>query len=361
MKKHGYYFLLLLPILLLVAGSALADPKKAGPNHGAPKNVTECGTFLTEPGNYKLANDLLGCSDGGVWIAGSDITLNLKGHKISCANEIGEYSLAGIIVSPPGDPNPEDDDWGDVTFSNVTIKNGTVSNCHDGIVLVLTEDSKVMHITSTGNRRWEYAPGQFQYGTGITLWFSRNNVIMHNHTYGNAATGIGSWESSGNLFKHNTSTDNGYGSAGGEGSGIALDNEQNSRVMCNRVHGNADGILLFPGSSGNLLRGNLVTDNFGGILMLGLAWDGYLWQETPAGNTVRSNIVENNGRFDFYEFYFDVVTEDLLVHPENLCMNTWENNQFQTEFGPTGCFGIPVELDEKDVCALDDDDHDDDD
>jgi len=112
--------------------------------------------------------------------------------------------------------------------------------------------------------------------------------------------------------------------------------------------------MLFPGSSGNLLRGNLVTDNFGGILMLGLAWDGFLWQETPAGNTVRSNIVENNDRFDFYEFYFDVVTGNLLVHPENLCMNTWENNQFQTDFGPAGCFGIPVELDEKDVCALDD-------
>ena len=50
MKKRGNYFLILLPILLLVAGSVLAAPK-----HGAPKNVTECGTILTEPGNYKLA------------------------------------------------------------------------------------------------------------------------------------------------------------------------------------------------------------------------------------------------------------------------------------------------------------------
>jgi parallel beta-helix repeat protein len=350
MKKHVNYFLILLPILLLVAGSALADPKKAGPNHGASKNVTECGTVLTEPGNYNLVNDLLDCSNGGVWIAGSDITLNLKGHEISCVDAGGDLPTAasGVYAEDPSG----------AMLRNATIKNGYTSNCHDGIVLANTEDSKVMNITSTGNTKWEREPGVFVYGTGITVWRSRNNVIMHNHTYGNASDGIGSWESSGNLFKHNTSTDNGSGFAGGEGSGISLTDETNSRIMCNRIHGNADGILVFPGSSGNLLRGNLVTGNFGGIIMLGFAWDGYLWQDIPAGNTIRSNIVEDNDRPDFYEMYLDVVTGDLLVHPEDLCMNTWEKNQFQTEFGPPGCFGIPVELDEKDVCALHED-HDD--
>ncbi len=33
MKKQGYSFFILLPILLLVAGFALAGSKKAGPNH----------------------------------------------------------------------------------------------------------------------------------------------------------------------------------------------------------------------------------------------------------------------------------------------------------------------------------------
>ena len=61
MKKQGYSFFILLPILLLVAGFALAGSKKAGPNHGAPKAVIECGTILTEPGNYKLDHDLLDC------------------------------------------------------------------------------------------------------------------------------------------------------------------------------------------------------------------------------------------------------------------------------------------------------------
>ena len=176
---------------------------------------------------------------------------------------------------------------------------------------------------------------------------------MHNHTYGNATEGIGSWESGGNTFKHNTSTDNG---GSGQGAGIQLNNEANSRVMCNRAHGNVDGILVFPGSSGNLIRGNLVTGNITGIAMVGLAWEGFFWQDIPAGNTVRSNIVEENAWLDLLEIYWDVITGDILLHPDGTCLNAWEKNQFQTEIGPPGCFGIPVELDDHDVCALDDDD-----
>jgi parallel beta-helix repeat protein len=344
MKMRLNYFWISLPVLLLVAGSALADPKKAGPKNGGPKNVTECGTILTEPGNYKLANDLLECPGHGITIVGSDITLNLKGYEISCAENDLEVGAIGIIGTP------------EATVRNVTVKNGHVSNCRDGIVVIFAEDSKVMHITSTGNTKWEPEPGVFVYGTGITLFMSHNNVIMHNHTYGNASHGIASYESSGNLFKHNTSTDNGESGPGG-GGGITLENEQNSRVMCNRVHGNVDGITLQSGGSGNLLRGNLVTGNQNtGIGMLGLALDGFFWQDIPAGNTVRSNIVEENGWFDFFEFYFDLWTGKFLLQPEDLCMNTWEKNQFQTEFGPPGCFGIPVELDDHDVCALDYDD-----
>lgn len=341
MKKHGNYFWILLPILALAMGSVLADPKKAGPNHGAPKNVTECGTILTEAGNYKLANDLLECPGNGVDIVGSDITLNLKGYEISCADN--DLEVGGIMVV--GAP--------EAAVRNVTVKNGHVSNCRDGIVLIFTEDSKVMNITSTGNTKWwREPPGEWVYGTGITVWLSRNNVIMHNHTYGNASAGIGSWVSSGNLFKHNTSTGNGE-------TGINVGDETNSRIMCNRVHGNVDGITVGPGSSGNLLRGNLVTDNaFSGIGMLGLNWDGHFWLDIPAGNTIRSNIVEGNAVFDVFEVIYDVVTQDVLLHPEGFCMNTWEKNQFQTEIGPAGCFGIPVELEEKDVCALDND-HDD--
>jgi hypothetical protein len=94
---------------------------------------------------------------------------------------------------------------------------------------------------------------------------------------------------------------------------------------------------------------------------------GFYWQDPgdgeeyyyamPSGNTIRSNIVESNPWIDLFEAHFDFVS-DLLLNPDGICRNSWENNQFQTEIGVAGCIGTPVELDEKDVCALHDD-HDD--
>ena len=311
-------------LLILAAGSVLAAP---------PQSVTDCGTIITEPGNYKLVNDLLDCEAGGVTIVSSDVKLDLKSHEISCA-DTGQL-IGGVVVAGTED----------AAVRNVTVKSGHVSNCVDGIVLILTEDSKIMHMSSTGNRLLDDA-----YGTGITVYLSHNNVIMKNHTFGNASDGIASIGSSGNLFKHNTSTDN------GNGFGIYLEIETNSRIMCNQIHGNVDGIWL-AGGSGNLLRGNFVSSNIaGGIGMMGFLWDGFLWLDMPAGNTIRSNITEDNPWSDVSEILYDWVTGEILLHPEGTCMNTWEKNQFETELGPTDCFGVPYELEDDDVCALDYDD-----
>ena len=151
MKIRQNYFLILLPFLLLLAGLANAEPKKAGPNHGAPNDVTECGTVLTEPGNYKLAHDLLDCPGNGVEIVGSDIILNLRGFEISCAEN--DLEVAGVVVYS----------LSEAMISNVTVKNGHVSKCRDGIVVIQTEDSKFMNMTSTGNTQWEREPGVWVY------------------------------------------------------------------------------------------------------------------------------------------------------------------------------------------------------
>lgn len=322
MKVCRNHLWILLPALLLAAGSVLAAP---------PQPVTECGTIITEPGKYRLANDLVDCPDNGVIIYSSDVTMDLKGHTVSCADN--GLRVGGVMA------------WGepDAFLRNVKITNGAVTGCSDGILFAFVEDSKITKMTSWGNILWEGASG-----TGITVWLSRNNVIMHNHTYGNEDAGIGSWESSGNLFKHNTSIDNFLG--------IYTDNENDSRILCNRTYGNAGGIVVGPYSSGNLLRGNVASGNGVGIEMLGIAWDGFLWRDIPTGNTVRSNIAEDNGVNDFTEVFYDLVTGESFVHPEGECRNTWEKNQYGTELAPAGCIAAPVVLEDDDVCALDYDD-----
>ena len=324
MKIRENYLWICLPTLLLAAGSALA-----GVQH-----VTECGTVLTEPGNYHLKKDLLDCPGDGITIKGSSIMLDLKGHTVSCAD--GDIAVSGVsLIGTPDTP-----------VRNVNVKSGHVSNCSDGILLVHAEDSRIMKMTSSGNRIWEGV-----YGTGITVWRSHNNVIMKSHAFGNESHGIGSWESSRNVFKHNTSDGNGVGNW--TGSGIDVGTTTGSLFVCNRTNGNVDGISLGPDSTDNLVKGNDASDNWGaGIYMLGIAWEGFLWQFIPSGNTVKMNIAENNGWFDVSELYWDYVTGDVFVDPAGTCWNTWQKNRFGTEFGPSGCFGASFDL--EGVCASDD-------
>jgi len=325
MKIRENQLWICLPALLLAAGSAFASVQL----------VTECGAILTEPGNYHLKNDLVGCPYFGIAITGSGIMLDFKGHQVACAD--GDDSTFGLVVFGTGE----------TAVRNVTVRNGHVSNCSEGIVLQFVEDSKITHMTSSGNRIWE---GVF--GEGLTVLQSHDNVIMRNHVFGNESHGIGSIESSGNVFKHNVSTDNGDGIF--QGVGIGVQATTDSLFVCNRTNDNVDGIVLAPGSANNLIQGNEASGNVGGgIYALGYAWDGFLWQPIPGGNTVKQNIVENNGWFDVWELYFDLVTEDIFADPGGTCMNAWEKNRYVTEFGPPGCFGVSFDL--EDICAYDDD------
>ena len=56
-----------------------------------------------------------------------------------------------------------------------------------------------------------------------------------------------------------------------------------------------------------------------------------------------------------------IVDGDIGVEPGAPCRNHWKKNEFVTEIGPMNCIGAPKELDEDDVCGLDDDDDDDED
>ncbi len=299
--------------------------------------IYECGTVITEPGKYKLITDLTDCPEGGVTIAVSDVKLDLKGHTITCATT--DDLIGGVVAIP----------WFDEVIRNVEIKNGYVENCNDGVVLIAAENSKVKHITASGSRKLGEG-----YGTGITVAWSANNKITHNHTFGNGTDGILAFDGSGNLFQHNVSTDNVLGT------GIWANYQDGSKFLCNRVEGNFSGIIIGPDATGNLVRGNYATGNNDGIGVAGFAWEGYYWRLIGVDNVFKHNLAEGNYTQDVFEILFDVVTWEYLLEPDGQCLNKWVKNDYGIPFGPAGCFGKPRELDDDDVCAIDDDDDDDD-
>ncbi|MEJ2123178.1 MAG: hypothetical protein P8Z76_21350, partial [Alphaproteobacteria bacterium] len=69
----------------------------------------------------------------------------------------------------------------------------------------------------------------------------------------------------------------------------------------------------------------------------------------------RNNISLGNGLVDIFEGLFD----PLAAPPqsiEEICRNTWKDNGYVSELIPALCFSVPGELEDENVCALEDDD-----
>jgi len=325
MKMNRNHIWLLLPVLMLAAGSVFAKQH----------DVTECGTEIDQPGKYRLMNDMSCAPDvSGVWITAPDVTLDLRGHTISC-DASGDELVAAVIIGGDVDPPSQ------MFLENVRVRNGTASGCDDGILLWFSVGAKVSKMNLENN-----------IDGGITLVVATNSEIKHNRfiTHG---IGIGSWwGGSGNLIKGN------YISY--VGSAIDLNQETDSNIKCNIVEQSFFGISAGPYSTGNTLQGNLVIDGFSGIMLYGVEHlpvppDDPEIAPVASGNLVKHNVALGNF-MDMSEIVYVLATGDVYVDPGDTCQNSWMNNQFGFEMGPSNCIGLPVELDEDDVCALDADD-----
>jgi parallel beta-helix repeat protein len=279
--------------------------------------ITECGTVISEPGEYKLTQDLLLCPVDGITISSSNVKLDLKGHTITCDDRY----IYGIKVRD---------------FSDVDIKNGTVTGCRNGVYLRDVSDSQVTKMTLNGNRRH-----------GLYMRRGSSNVIKNNLLIGNEAYGISVWEGDGHLISKNITNENRH-------VGIDGDTTQNTKYTCNQSNRNGNiGIALSGTEGGNVLIGNIANEN----RLAGIVMSGWPSNEIPEGNTIKHNIALANNDKDLSENSWG--PEGPYVEDGAPCRNTWIDNEFVTELGPEMCIGVPAQLDDDDVCALDDDGDDD--
>ncbi len=305
--------------LLLAASSVLAGP---------PVAVSECGTIITEPGKYKVTQDLYcGPNQQGIHVLASDVTVDLKGHAITC-NESGEDLVGAVLVGDPYDPT--------LVLNNVWVKKGTVSGCDDGVVFFYTKSAKVTKMSLVDNL-----------DGGITLVGAEGTIVKNNVAIGNF-NGIRSFWGFKNQFKGNSLHDN-------HDAGLFVNPETESTFMCNTSERDAFGIMLAGFSSGNLLRGNLINNAVvAGIALNGVGIPGEIFSPVPFANLIRDNIAQGSGNVDLAEVVYNPYTDASFVPDDAQCQNTWMNNQFVTQIGPIDCIGAPAILDDKDVCALDD-------
>ena len=230
--------------------------------------VTACGDVLSEPGNYGLTGDLLACPGDAVVISASNVSLNLKGHSITCGGTDG----IGVLVTG---------------VSDVQVKNGTITGCVRGVLFSGTTESKITHLTLNGH------------ALGIDLIGASNNKITANHLTENI-TGIRVLFGGGNQISGNVASDN-FGSP--LSTGIALLNSENNTVTGNRANRNNNGIIAGGGTTGNILRGNVTNENRDlGISMFGRMAFGIPIAE---GVLIQGNTALGNGGYDMIEALFD--------------------------------------------------------
>jgi parallel beta-helix repeat protein len=318
------------------------------------QTIVRCGDNLSEPGRYRLAEDLL-CTKT-IKITSSDVNLNLAGHTITCSSpeewefpptadgtgiETGNEWVTGIEVNfeQRGD---------DPVITGVHIRNGGITNCGGGLLVNRMSASEISNMRLYRNTLEE---NNCCLVYGLELVDSHDNLIRANRMFENI-DGFDMFSSTGNTIVNNWFSGNGSGlflSDGSSGNtvhgnrindnalwGMLLQFSSENRILNNELSANGlDGMALILFSDGNFIRNNRIRNSGrAGIAVAGLP---DFEAPVPAGNDIRSNRVNGSGVADLVEG--NVFLPDFDVFgPTDECASIWENNQFETSFGPPDCF-----------------------
>jgi parallel beta-helix repeat protein len=193
---------------------ASGSRRSAQPASPQPK----CGDTITT--DVTLHHDLVNCPNNGIVIGADNVTLDLNYHTID-----GDGTPAAGC-----DPRTEFCDVGVVNFG------------HDGITVV------------HGSVR--------EFDVGVFVGEARHNRLLGISSSGNRSAGLGFFHGTRSLMRNSS----GSGSTSREdGTGMFLADSHHVRILHNSFRRNGDQGIFAPESTHNLIKGNLLSRNRGGI------------------------------------------------------------------------------------------------
>lgn len=241
----------------------------AGPAYAA--NVA-CGQTITA--SIVLDGNVGPCASG-ITIGADNVTFDLNGFTISGNPNPGEGP--GILVE---------------SQNGVTVKNGTVTLFDAGVAISDSFGNTVTNMKTVNNR----GSGSGDYGDGIALFNSNNNVVTNNQVRNNGPfDGVGLVVSNNNRIDSNQITDNNQSAS--NTAGIRLENigrtPSSGNTVTNNVVTNSGiyGIEVFAGGSSNVIRNNQVIGN---------KLDGITVFAGGNNNVIEANNVRSNGANGIY-------------------------------------------------------------
>ena len=251
--------------LTMLLTACTSDPTGAPPRAGSQVGAGErldvratiiaCGAALLT--DLRLESDLA-CPGDAIFVGADDISIDLNGHTIS-----GAGAGVGITVR---------------SRQRVTIRGGLVRGFVTGIFVNSSSDVVISHTALTQTRE------------AIFLAGSSGNVIKNNIAWENQLRGImirptGSGAlSTDNFVVENVLSDN--------PSGILLFGQPGNTFTANRISGSSVAAidLTGGGASGNVMRGNRLSESAAGI-KFGPGWIG----NDFFGNTIAENVCGTQG------------------------------------------------------------------
>jgi len=199
--------------------------------------ITRCGTFITTPGQYVLANDLTNCSGDGIIIGGNakDVVVSLANHRIS-GSPSANVRTAGIKIQSGA--------------SALISGPGVISNYKAGFGVLLASGSvDISGVTCTGNDVGFYFSGGVAVAHGniannnVDGFYASRGELTNNLATGNSQDGFVAYTPDRSQLLNNTAAFNGrYGI-------VALQNSGNKDIVSNTALDNGD-YDLFEDNSG---------------------------------------------------------------------------------------------------------------
>ena len=204
------------------------------PSISAVPQSAQCGQRVSA--DFILANDMT-CTTDAFVINADNITLDLGGHTIT-----------GPGMGPQTWPLPQLDSVGVRTggHTNVTIRNGTISQFSTGIYFVDMQKSRIEDVTSERNR------------FGFYFHASNQNAIRRSTVVANVY-GLHLQDANDNLIEGNNLIRQTYNSPGGFG--IYLYRSTGNRIIENTIENNVNWGIWFSDAKGNTIFHNNVSGN----------------------------------------------------------------------------------------------------
>ena len=253
------------------------------------------GIYLRNSGNSTLTNNTMSGSDHNFAVYGEHLSDYIQ--NIDTSNKVDGKPVY-YLVNKQDRQIPSDAGYvGVVNSTNITVRDLTLTNNGQGVLIVFSKDSKIENVNASDNKYGIYLDhssnnvlmnnnASNNHGDGIYLEYSTNNEITENKIHENRDNGICVHDSSNNNTMQNNEV-----RKNNDDDGIYLKRSTNNEIKNNKILENRDnGIHVYDSSNNNTIQNNEVRKNND---------DGFCLKRST-NNEIKNNKIHDNNDNGIY-------------------------------------------------------------